>query len=466
MNLKSRIPEGFYKLFSSKYVDDYMAFLVELYKENRNTYSTLGLTEDECQNIINERVPYQRVEWRTEDTGEGPLLEMESVASVCLLRFIDWGWLKKEFDEVLNCYVVFFPEYSQLYIELFEKLLAEEKEQERESILAIYSYIFTYSSDQEKNIEILNSALSASQRLVQLLANMQEGMRSYFDDLSNQSGFRGIQEVLIREINNTDSKKYAILTTTDSFYRYKEAVKELIIDGLSENDQCKEELRKVYLNLPAGSLDRIRAENAFINCEKAIDLLYQIERQFDLIEKRYNMLINQKTIFASRAAARLRYVMQEGVMDEERTITLVNLLAKSKQRAAIFADFEKGLNLTMNYRVIKEQSLFSKREREKIEFNPEPLKPQVDIQEAQIDDFILKPLYTKKQLREFRKRNMVDGKFVVTEETVQSIDDLEKLIFVWQEATELNDGKQKVLLKEEIKTVQGFTFSRLVIEEE
>lgn len=59
-------------------------------------------------------------------------------------------------------------------------------------------------------------------------------MRSYFDELSSQKHFIGIQQVLVEEINNSDSKKYAILTTTDSFYRYKEAVKELISEILNE----------------------------------------------------------------------------------------------------------------------------------------------------------------------------------------------------------------------------------------
>ena len=71
----------------------------------------------------------------------------------------------------------------------------------------------------------------------QLLSKMQYGMCSYFDVLSSQKHFIGIQLVLVEEINNSDSKKYAILTTTDSFYRYKEAVKELISEILNENDE-------------------------------------------------------------------------------------------------------------------------------------------------------------------------------------------------------------------------------------
>ena len=94
-------------------------------------------------------------------------------------------------------------------------------------------------SDNEKNNDILKSALRTSKSLGQLLSNMQDGMRSYFDELSSQKHFIGIQQVLVEEINNSDSKKYAILTTTDSFYRYKEAVKELISEILNENDEKK-----------------------------------------------------------------------------------------------------------------------------------------------------------------------------------------------------------------------------------
>ena len=67
-------------------------------------------------------------------------------------------------------------------------------------------------------------------------------MRSYFEELSQKKNFIGIQKVLVEEINNSDSKKYAILTTTDSFYRYKEAVKELVSQILRENDQKRNSL--------------------------------------------------------------------------------------------------------------------------------------------------------------------------------------------------------------------------------
>ena len=115
------------------------------------------------------------------------------MAMISLRHFEDWGWLRRDYDETLNSYVVSFPEYSQLYVELFRNLYSDEDSKERESVLAVYSHLYTYSSDREKNNDILKSALHTSRSLLQMLANMQEGMRGYFDELSSQRSFLGFK---------------------------------------------------------------------------------------------------------------------------------------------------------------------------------------------------------------------------------------------------------------------------------
>lgn len=110
-------------------------------------------------------------------------------------------------------------------------------------------------------------------------------MRSYFEELSQKKNFIGIQKVLVEEINNSDSKKYAILTTTDSFYRYKEAVKELVSQILRENDQKREQLVKERIGLVEGTVTSKRNQYRLEYCESASQLVYQVEREFDLIEK-------------------------------------------------------------------------------------------------------------------------------------------------------------------------------------
>lgn len=476
MSLINKIPKEFYKLFASKYRQYYQRFLVSIYEESGRSYSLLGLTERECCAIMNEWIAAETLDWSEEQFDEeGELLTRSNMAFVCLRHLEEWGWLRKDYDESLNSYVVSFPEYSQLFVELFQRLYSEDSTKERESVLAVYSYLYTYSADKEKNNEILKSALRTSQSLLRMLSNMQEGMRGYFDELSRQRSFLGIQEVLVNEINNSDSKKYAILTTTDSFYRYKEAVKELIDQNLSENEVRRQQFldQQVQLKMQMESEESVpveytpkyrRLERAVSLCEEAMDIIYRIEREFDAIERRYNKLIEQKTVFASRAAARIRYILMEGAAEEDQTVTLVNLLNRSSCQEEILTKLADRMHLTERFHVITERSLFRKRDSERGSFEPQAVVREED-QREDLDSFVLKPLYTGKEIAEFRRKNIKDGRFTVTRDTVQSIEDLEKLFFVWQDATEIAENDQEISIGEELENEEGFRFSELTIKE-
>ena len=432
---------------------------------------------------MNEQLARMTLDWSEERFDEeGELLTRSNMAMISLRHFEDWGWLRRDYDETLNSYVVSFPEYSQLYVELFRNLYSDEDSKERESVLAVYSHLYTYSSDREKNNDILKSALHTSRSLLQMLANMQEGMRGYFDELSSQRSFLGIQEVLVKEINNSDSQKYAILTTTDSFYRYKEAVKELIEKNLGENETRREgfveKLRDIQVQLAREELEkseernvqnklsiqRYRLERAVKLCDEANEMLYRISREFDAIERRYNMLIEQKTVFASRAAARIRYILMEGAVEEDQTIAFVNLLTQSEKRDEILDKLSQKMKLTEPYRVMNEKSLYQRRDRKKEAFVPQAVTEvteQADSEE--MNEYVLKPLYTQKEIREFRKQNEQDGNFIVTKDTVKSMEDLEKLFLVWQDATEVAEGTEEIEVGEELENENGLRFSKLVI---
>lgn len=468
MNLNNKIPKEFYKLFASKYMDYYQQFLIAIYEESSRSYSLLGLTEMECRGIMNERIAAQTLDWSGEQFDEeGELLTKANMASICLKHLEDWGWLRRDYDETLDSYVVSFPEYSQLFVELFVRLHSEENTRERESVLAVYSYLYTYSADKEKNNEILKSALQTSRSLLQMLANMQEGMRGYFDELSRQRSFLGIQEVLVKEINNSDSRKYAILTTTDSFYRYKEAVKELIDQNLGENEIRRQDFLEKKQQLERQNQEeagRIRKlERAVELCEEAMNIICMIERQFDAIERRYNKLIEQKTVFASRAAARIRYILMEGAMEEDRTAVLVKLLNRSNKQEEILEELGRRMKITGRFKTVTEQSLYRKKSGERTEFQPQAVDRKEE--SGGLDEFILKPLYTRQEIEAFRRRNEQNGVFTVTENTVHSIEDLEKLFFVWQDAVEIADSGREITIGQEFKSRDGFGFSELKIKE-
>ncbi len=468
MKLMDKIPKEFYRLFASKYMEYYQRFLIAIYDESGNSYSLLGMTEKECREVMNEQIAAQIPDWTGEEADEeGELLTRANMASVCLKHLEDWGWLKRDYDEVLNSYVVSFPEYSQLFVELFRRLYNEDHTRERESVLAVYSYLYTYSSDKEKNNEILKSALQTSRSLLQMLSNMQESMRGYFDELSRQKSFLGIQEVLVKEINNSDSRKYAILTTTDSFYRYKEAVKELIDRNLTENELRMQELMDRQAEMEgseqAGPKYR-KLERAIALCKEATDTICLIEREFDRIERRYNKLIEQKTVFASRAAARIRYILMEGAAEEDQTVKLANLLTSDADGEELLRKLSGKMGFTERFQVITEQSLYRPKDKGKAEFDPKPVT-RIKEEPEHLDEFVLKPLYTRQELAQFYRRNEKDGRFQVTEDTVRSIEDLEKLLFVWQEAVEIADHTKEITIGRELESREGYRFSELNIKE-
>lgn len=481
MILNKRIPPDFYKLFRSGNREAYMQFLVAIYRENNEIYAAIGLTVDECRTIIETTMMKAGILWQQEDGEEETVMEEETAMaegndevqfpsdspSGILNRLIRWGWLKSDFDEKLNTYIISFPVYSQLYTELFLKLGEEEDSRERESILSIYSALFTYVSDSEKNNEILKSALQTSRRLGQLLSNMQDGMREYFDELSGRKDFLGIQEVLVEEINNRDSKKYAILTTTDSFYRYKEAVKELIAKILNANDRRREELYKELEEIESGQDNLIRRRNEYRlrYCEEASRLVYQIEREFDVIERKYNKLIEQKTIFAKRALARIHYILREGAGDEDGMAKFIQLLNNSDHKDEMIEELGGRIRMTTSFKNLTDDSFSVRKERSFGEFAPMDLKNNENDEPQDIADFVPKPLYTKRELRSFREKNMVGNTFVTTEQTVQSVEDLEKLLFLWQEETENHTTEDTVSAEGEIHGKDGFTYSRLTIED-
>ncbi len=466
MILQKRIPKDFYKLFRTQNMQHYMIFLVALYEENTRAYMSLGLTEQECTNIISETIFKSSIQWNIEVDSEIETTFVGGTPTGILNRLMNWGWLKRDFDEKLNRYVFSFPEYSQLYIELFQHLHTEDDSRERESMLSIYSALYTYYGDREKNNGILKNGVQTCRKLSQLLTNMQDGMRSYFEELSRQKDFIGIQKVLVDELNNKDSQKYAILTTTDSFYRYKEEIKELISKIIIDNDMRKEELKQESEKHQKGTLPFARLERKLEMCEEAGGFVYQLEREFDLMEQKYKKLIEQKSVFAKRALARMHYILQEGSNKEDYLMQWIQLLNHSSSHEQILEKTRENMYFTCRYQLLSDQSFSSRKNQVDTEFRPEAVERVEEKEASNMGDYIPKPLYTKKELNEFRNKNMKDGVFVATKETVNTMEDLEKLIFLWQEATENINSNKRVELGEKILSDQGMSYSQLMIRDE
>lgn len=476
MSLIQQIPKDFYRVFRTKNMEHYFLILVELYKVNMEQYNAFGMTKNECKEIINETMVEQKIVWQEDieeqdtDFGEGEQIPMRTPSARSLNNLLQWGWLREDYDEQINEYILTFPEYSQMFVELLWQLGMDSDSQERENIMSIYSLLYTYHTDKDHNNDILKNAWKTARRLTQLLTNMQEGMRGYFDKLSDQRNFLGIQEILVQEINNNDSKKYAMLTTTDSFYRYKEQVKELVSDILNENEEQNLLLQEQWLQAEPETREALGAERKLNKNQETREYIIRIEREFDSIEKKYNALIEQKSVFAQRALARVQFILQEGMEENENVSSFVKMIGEREDGEEITECFRERLHFSMPFMQFTEKSLYQKRNALEKEFIPHAIKEEEE-KEENLTEFVPQPLYSGKELREFREKNTIGGRFMVTGESIESIEDLEKLMLLWQQVTKDTEqsDESKISLGEKIEKQIGenqkVTFSRLVIEE-
>lgn len=477
MSLMKQIPKDFYRVFRTKNREYYFAILVELYKANMEEYYTFGMTKNECRDVVNETMASLKIVWQEDEeeqeetVSQGQQMQMRTPAARCLSNLLKWGWLQEDYDEQLDEEIYSFPEYSQMFVELLWQLGLDSDSQERESILSIYSLLYTYYMDKDRNNDIIKNAWKTSRRLTQLLTNMQDGMRTYFDRLSKQSNFLGIQEVLLQEISNSDSKKYAMLTTTDSFYRYKEQVKELISQIIRENQEESFQLRQQWMQFTPETKEALRVERQMKRNEETNEYMIRIEREFDRIEEKYNGLIEKKTEFAKRALARVQFLLQEGMEQSENTATLIKMIGERPNGEEILNTFQKALRFSAPFTLFTEKSLYQKRGATEKQFTPKALEMQLEEKEN-LTEFVPKPLYSVKELQEFREKNTSNGRFVVDETTVEKVEDLEKLMLLWQKFTAdtEQDAEEKVTLGGNLKkTIEGeneVAFTQLVIKED
>lgn len=464
MLLKERIPDSFYKLFRTKNMDSYMTCLVALYEESNRLVSSFGLTEEEGRAVISHEMETASVLWQAEEAMEDETPETVISPAVVLNRLLRWGWLRSDYDDRLNENLLSFPEYSQLYIELFEKLIREDDDLERQSLLSVYSALHTYHTEKKKNYQMLSNALSGARKLSQMLSNMQDGMRGYFEELSNSTEVLQVQKVLVSEINNHDSEKYAILTTSDSFYRYKENVKELLSMILVQLDEKRDEFFR-WSKEPEQSVFYRQAQIGIRCCDRDSQLVYRIEHEFEQIEKKYNRLIEQKTIFAKRALARLNFILHEGNSEEDSVGALISQMASmdAAKKQKLMEQLQKQVRMSTTFRLFSDDSLYRARQTKQSE--AVPVNPMAEQDEAELTDFVPKPLFSRQELQDFRESNMINGRFQVTKETVNSIEDLEKLMFFWQELTVNHSEEDVIELGQELENELGYSFTEFSLVE-
>lgn len=113
--------------------------------------------------------------------------------------------------------------------------------------------------------------------------------------------------------------------------------------------------------------------------------------------KKYNKLIEQKTVFAKRALARIHYILQEGSSDEDHIVKLINLLDHHANSPQVLEQMRDRIRVGTQFKNITDRSFYNRKNAEDAGFHPIAMEKHNE--ETQMTDFVPKPLYTKNSCR-------------------------------------------------------------------
>ena len=446
------IPDSFWGLFRSKNRQVYIDALLQINEEYQ--YSNYFLSREICIQTLSDYFAKTRVVM-VQDELEDELDMLEPLATRILNWLLKSGWLRKV-DDYLNMSVnIVIPDYAAVFVSAFAHLAGEDEDDTQVYIQNIYAILFAFKNDPRCNISLLKTALVNTRRLNKTLQDMLHNMDQFFASLLEQKSYGDLlQEHLDGYVEEIVRKKYHILKTSDNFYLYKTDIKHWLM-------QMRQDVS--WLDIVCVRNKQLRGLD--LTPEEIIGQLDLIDRGFDDIEHRICNMDTEHTRYIRATVTRLNYLLNQQDNMKGLVIQLLNDLSASSEE-----DLEKKLAHTasrMNFSqftVISDHSLY-KRYKSRQDFTAE-LMPEEEPEELTREEILqlnrMKNRYSRKQIRAFVLERMVNGRFAVTEDTVSSPEDFEKLVLAYDDSVR-KDSPYRVL-DQEVPVVEhaGYRYPALV----
>jgi SpoVK/Ycf46/Vps4 family AAA+-type ATPase len=415
------IPDSFWSLFRSKNRQIYINALLQINEEYQ--YSDYFLSREICIQTLSDYFAKQRVVLE-QDELEEDVDVLEPLATRVLNWLLRAGWLRKVDDYNTMAVNIVIPDYAAVFVDAFVHLAGEDEDETQVYIQNIYAVLFAFKNDPRSNIALLKTALINTRKLNKTLQDMLQNMDKFFASLLDQRNYVNLlKEHLEGYVEEIVRKKYHILKTSDNFYLYKLDIKR----GLTQMRQDLPWLEGVcQKNKQLRGLD--------IQVDELVEQLDMIERGFDDIEHRIMNLDKEHTKYIRATVTRLNYLLNKEDNMKGLVIDLLNHLSEldEESRDDDLAKIANLINLSQ-MTVISEKSLY-KRRRPKQDF-VESLADEEVQEELSRDEILklnkIKNRYSRKQIEEFVMEHMKDGKMEVTEQTVTSQEDFEKLVLAY-----------------------------------
>ncbi|WP_124064974.1 Wadjet anti-phage system protein JetA family protein [Clostridium sp. E02] len=415
MILMSEIPDRFWGLFRSINRTTYIEALLKINEEYE--YSNYFLSREVCLQVLEDYFIHERrVIWQDELEDETDALEPP--ASRVLNWLLKAGWLRKV-DEYASMTVnIVIPDYAAVMIEAFFKLTSDLEDETQIYIQNIYAILFSLKHDKRASVSLLNTAYINTKRLNKILQDMLHNMDKFFSSLLEQKAYGELlKEHLEGYVEEIVKKKYHILKTTDNFYLYKNDIKHWIRE-MGEDIQWMDEMSN--------------RSGQKVNAADIAEKLDQIERGFDDIEHRITNMDKEHSRYIRATVTRLNYLLNQEDNMKGLVIRLLNHLSEAEDPDEAIKEAGNSMNVSQ-LNILSEKSLYKKRKgRTNFKENLMPDEELVELTEEEILNLNrLKSRYSRKEIENYMESHSVNGRMEVKENTVQSNEELEKLILAY-----------------------------------
>lgn len=430
MEYRYEIPDSFYSLFRSPNRDTYIEALLIINEEYQ--YQSYFLSRESCVRILSEYFSQKKLQIQREE-NETDLDLLETPANRILNWLLKSRWLKKLEDYYAQVTNIMIPDYAAVFIEAFEKLTSQEMDDTEVYIQNIYAILFSLRQDPNANLGLLKTALYNTRRLNKSLQDMLHNMDRFFDSLLEQQFYGDLlKDHLEGYVQEIIHRKYHILKTSDNFYIYKSDIKQWIRE-MQQDYEWMERLAQREGNAGADSPKET-------DIQEILDILERIDRGFDDIERRIANMDREHMKYVKATVVRLNYLLnQEGSM-QGMVVQILNQISTREQPEEDLKMVAEHINLS-GFQTLNEKSLYRRRASKKNFI--ENLQPQAEQEELSKEDILklnqIHHRYSRQQVEEFLELHAdLQGTIQITEDTVKSDEDFEKLILAYDYAGKKN----------------------------
>lgn len=469
------IPQGFWGLFRSVNRDIYMEALLTVNDEYQ--YNNYFLSREACLAVLGDMCDGRRLDF-TREEAEDEQEAQESLPGRILNWLLKAGWLRRVEDYNTMTSNIVIPDYSGIFIDAFESLVDEPLDDTQIYIQNVYATLFSFQHDTRMNTALLKTALVNTRKLNKALQDMLHNMDRFFNRLLEQRSYGELlREHLEGYVEEVVKKKYHILKTSDNFYIYKMDIKRCLRE-MRENTEWLARIRlrqqeeKEGGQSGTGGFRKADGDAAAAvpvgrhakedlpwyqtrrhQDEDVLDLIDQIERGFDDIERRIANMDKEHSKYVRSTVTRLNYLLSEESDRRGLVVQLLNRLGDSgeeklDQRIRLTS---QAMNLA-SFDALGENPLYKRRTRrifEEVAVKGEI--PQELSKEEVLELNQIRHRFSGKQIEEFIEAHMEDGVLETGRLHLENDEEFDKLILAYDMGMRRNSRFRVVVSNETVK---------------